>query len=251
MQGTVASYDAATRSGVLLLDDGTEMRFPARAFDASGLRLLRLGQRVRIDEWVGEEPYLMAKVSELPDEVDEGPELTALMRNVQQTFTHIIEEVPYLPEELQMAVANLEDPSALAHLIAGALRIKVEEKQALLEEVRQNARFDAVRGIVDLKQVAAAADPPYYVMAFADQGSLADRLAVAKRLPAAPTVLELDVTSEDDLAALPDRLREAGVAVAQKRFDGQIHAFFQMVGVFPAATEAIADAAGELRSAFA
>ncbi|WP_428842208.1 cold-shock protein, partial [Micromonospora noduli] len=49
MQGTVASYDAATRSGVLLLDDGTEMRFPARAFDASGLRLLRLGQRVRID----------------------------------------------------------------------------------------------------------------------------------------------------------------------------------------------------------
>ncbi|GAA2184300.1 hypothetical protein GCM10009848_09120 [Micromonospora lupini] len=49
MQGTVASYDAATRSGVLLLDDGTELRFPARAFDASGLRLLRLGQRVRID----------------------------------------------------------------------------------------------------------------------------------------------------------------------------------------------------------
>ena len=57
------------------------------------------------------------------------------MRNVQQTFTHIIEEVPYLPEELQMAVANLEEPSALSHLIAGALRIKVEEKQELLEEV--------------------------------------------------------------------------------------------------------------------
>src|SRR3954451_18614244 len=67
--------------------------------------------------------------------VEEGPELTALMRNVQQTFTRIIEEVPYLPEELQMAVANLEEPSALAHLIAGALRIKPEEKQELLEEV--------------------------------------------------------------------------------------------------------------------
>ena len=63
------------------------------------------------------------------------------MRNVQQTFTHIIEEVPYLPEELQMAVANLEDPSALAHLIAGALRIKVEEKQALLEEVDVGKRL--------------------------------------------------------------------------------------------------------------
>ncbi|MCT2280857.1 nucleolar protein 16 [Micromonospora chalcea] len=49
MQGTVATYDASTRSGVLLLDDGTELAFPTRAFDASGLRLLRLGQRVRIE----------------------------------------------------------------------------------------------------------------------------------------------------------------------------------------------------------
>jgi 2-phospho-L-lactate/phosphoenolpyruvate guanylyltransferase len=49
MQGTVASYDAVTRSGTLLLDDGTEIAFPATAFDASGLRLLRVGQRLRIE----------------------------------------------------------------------------------------------------------------------------------------------------------------------------------------------------------
>ncbi|MGC5029475.1 cold-shock protein [Micromonospora sp. DT229] len=49
MQGTVATFDAATRSGLLLLDDGTELPFPAPAFDASGLRLLRLGQRVRVE----------------------------------------------------------------------------------------------------------------------------------------------------------------------------------------------------------
>ncbi|MEH1014516.1 cold-shock protein [Micromonospora sp. CPCC 206060] len=48
MQGTVATYDQQTRSGTLLLDDGTELTFPAAAFDASGLRLLRLGQRVTI-----------------------------------------------------------------------------------------------------------------------------------------------------------------------------------------------------------
>ena len=39
---------------------------------------------------------------------------TALMRNVQPTFAQIIEQAPYLPEELQMAVANVDDPSALA-----------------------------------------------------------------------------------------------------------------------------------------
>lgn len=49
MQGTVATFDAAARTGTVLLDDGTEVAFPASAFAASGLRLLRLGQRVRLD----------------------------------------------------------------------------------------------------------------------------------------------------------------------------------------------------------
>jgi 2-phospho-L-lactate guanylyltransferase len=54
MQGTVATYDAAQRSGTVLLDDGTELVFPAAAFDASGLRLLRPGQRVRLERRDGE-----------------------------------------------------------------------------------------------------------------------------------------------------------------------------------------------------
>ncbi len=49
MQATVRSYDATTRSGSVLLDDGTAVEFDAAAFDAGGLRLLRLGQRVRLD----------------------------------------------------------------------------------------------------------------------------------------------------------------------------------------------------------
>ena len=49
MQGTVATFDDASRTGTVLLDDGAELAFPAAAFDASGLRHLRLGQRVRID----------------------------------------------------------------------------------------------------------------------------------------------------------------------------------------------------------
>ena len=102
--------------------------------DGSLRILVQGGQRVRVTGWEQGEPYPVARVEELPDVVEEGPELTALMRNVQQTFSRIIEEVPYLPEELQMAVSNLEDPSALSHLISGALRIKTEEKQRLLEE---------------------------------------------------------------------------------------------------------------------
>jgi ATP-dependent Lon protease len=97
--------------------------------------LVQGGQRVHIDSWVRETPYLVANVSELPDVEPTGSaELEALQRNVQQTFSSIVESNPYLPEELQLAIANIDDPSALSHLIAGSLRLKPEEKQALLEE---------------------------------------------------------------------------------------------------------------------
>lgn len=48
MQATVKAYDAVTRSGSVLLDDGSELPFDAAAFGAGGLRLLRFGQRVNI-----------------------------------------------------------------------------------------------------------------------------------------------------------------------------------------------------------
>ena len=108
--------------------------------------LIQGGQRVRIEKWVRTEPYLVAEIVEAPDVVDHTPELTALMRNVQHTFTDIIEQVPYLPEELQIMVANVDDPSVLAHLIAGALRIPTEEKQALLEELDVGKRLQTALG---------------------------------------------------------------------------------------------------------
>ncbi len=49
MQATVASFDPRRRCGTVLLDDGTQLDFDTTAFDASGLRLLRLGQRVRLE----------------------------------------------------------------------------------------------------------------------------------------------------------------------------------------------------------
>src|SRR5262245_7758227 len=110
--------------------------------------LVQGGQRVRIDDWEGETPYLVAKVSELPDiETTNSAELEALTRNVRQTFTSIVESNPYLPEELQLAVANIDDPSALSHLIAGSLRLKTEEKQGLLEEADVARRL---RRLVDI-----------------------------------------------------------------------------------------------------
>ncbi len=117
--------------------------------DGSLRVLVQGGQRVRIQDWVSTEPYLVARVAQAPDVVRESAELVALMRNVQQTFSDIVGQVPYLPEELQVMVANVDDPIVLTHVIAGALRLKTEEKQELLEEL------DVAKRLRRLSQILA------------------------------------------------------------------------------------------------
>jgi len=48
-QGTIKDYDEQERSGSLLMEDRTEVAIDAASVEGSGLRSLRLGQRVRFE----------------------------------------------------------------------------------------------------------------------------------------------------------------------------------------------------------
>ena len=49
MQATVSAFDPDSRDGRVLLDDGIELPFPAEALTGTRLRMLRPGQRVRLE----------------------------------------------------------------------------------------------------------------------------------------------------------------------------------------------------------
>src|SRR5438034_3545271 len=114
------------------------------------LRILVQGVgRIHLKRHVQDEPYLVGEFEEVPDVVEETPELEALTRSVQNEFSRLISEVPYLPAELELAAANVDDPSALSHLVASTLRLKTEDKQALLEEEDVAARLRAILAILN------------------------------------------------------------------------------------------------------
>lgn len=48
-QGTVKDFDDEARSGSLLMEDRTEVHIDATSIEGSGIRFLRLGQRVKFD----------------------------------------------------------------------------------------------------------------------------------------------------------------------------------------------------------
>ncbi|HEY6069158.1 MAG TPA: endopeptidase La [Gaiellaceae bacterium] len=114
------------------------------------LRILVQGvQRIELDREVSDDPYLVGEFQELADELEETPEVEALTRNVQNLFARVIGLVPYLPEELQLAAANVDDPSALCNLVASTLRLKTAEKQRLLELTAVEARLREVSAILN------------------------------------------------------------------------------------------------------
>ena len=170
------------------------------------IRVLVQGiQRVRLGEFVATDPYLVAEVSELPDVIEgDGPELQALTRNVQRTFSEIIEQIPYLPEELQLAVTNVDDPSALAHLIAGALRIPTAEKQEILEEVDVAARLRRLSEILarELEVISLGSKIQSQVQEGIDKGQREYYLREQLR------AIQEELGEGDDQQAEIDELRE-------------------------------------------
>ena len=173
--------------------------------------LVQGGQRVHIDSWVGETPYLVAEISELPDVVPaESAELEALTRNVQQTFSSIVESNPYLPEELQLAIANIDDPSALSHLIAGSLRLKAEEKQGLLEEVDVALRLRRLVEILarELEVISIGSEIQNQVQSEIDKGQR--EFVLRQQLDA----IRRELGEFDESAAEANELREQLDAIA-------------------------------------
>ena len=104
------------------------------------VRLLVQGvERIHIDEWTSDSPYLKARVTVMPDaslndlSQEENLEIEALTRNTTDLLRRLVSLVSQLPDELLMAAINLDDPRQLVYFIATNVRMELPDAQAILE----------------------------------------------------------------------------------------------------------------------
>ena len=95
-------------------------------------------ERMRIVEFVQEEPFLVARVERSPEDMEDSVEVEALTRNTLELFQRLVSLVAHMPDELITAALNVDDPRHLVYLVATNLRMDPEERQRLLD-------LDAVR----------------------------------------------------------------------------------------------------------
>ena len=100
--------------------------------------------RIKINEYQQQDPFIIARVSSLPDPTGADVELDALVMNLKDIAKRVIKLMPELPKEAAGLVDSVTEPGQLADLITSNLDIQVEEKQDILETFDVKTRMRKV-----------------------------------------------------------------------------------------------------------
>ncbi|MCL6621522.1 MAG: endopeptidase La [Syntrophobacterales bacterium] len=156
-ESSVAAIEAALAEDRLLLlatqkDQAIENPSPEDIYEMGTvsliLRMLKLPDgrlkilvqgrtKARIRQYLKERPYFRVALEVVPETPLEeiSPEAEALMRNAREMSEKILTLKGVLSPDLLSILDSIDDPGHLADLVAANLRLKIEEAQAVLEEL--------------------------------------------------------------------------------------------------------------------
>ncbi|MBN2498150.1 MAG: endopeptidase La [Deltaproteobacteria bacterium] len=119
-------------------------------FPDESIRVLVRGiHRIKVERYTAFEPFFKAEVSVQESKQASGVKLDAMIQNIRQQFSKLIEGSPILPRETQVAAQNIDDASMLADFIATNLNLKLDDMQSVLETVDTTERLQKVAQLLD------------------------------------------------------------------------------------------------------
>jgi ATP-dependent Lon protease len=90
-------------------------------------------ERIVVDEFTAEQPFLRARAHVSPETAEDNIEMEALKRTAIDLFQRLVNLVQYLPDQLALAAMNLDDPLQVVYLIASSAQMDLALRQELLE----------------------------------------------------------------------------------------------------------------------
>ncbi|MBN1253921.1 MAG: endopeptidase La [Deltaproteobacteria bacterium] len=118
-------------------------------FPDGTMRMVTQGlSKITLTKVIQENPFPKAQVQVLEERVEAGERIEALMRAVMGLYQKMISLVPYMPDELQAAAMNIEDPLRLVYFISTFIKMKPEDKQEILQLDAAEAKLKKVSSIL-------------------------------------------------------------------------------------------------------
>ena len=93
-------------------------------------------ERFKVEEWLETEPYLTAKISVVPDKIEEGQEreIEALRRRILELSNTIVDYMPQVPNEISEFLDQVEDSRIIVYTIASNMRMDFDDRLDILLE---------------------------------------------------------------------------------------------------------------------
>jgi ATP-dependent Lon protease len=101
-------------------------------------------ERFQVVEFLSGWPFLVARVTRIPEPTAKTPEIEARMLHLRGQALEALELMPQAPRELVAAVQGIEQPGALADFAMAYMDVTPDEKQDVLETIDVPARMDKV-----------------------------------------------------------------------------------------------------------
>ncbi|MHB1351218.1 MAG: endopeptidase La [Desulfobulbaceae bacterium] len=89
-------------------------------------------KKIQLAEITQKEPYIRARVDEVPMELVEDQKIDALLLNIRNQFQALV-KLTQLPPEMATTVVSLAHHFHAAYMVLSQLNLKVEEEQKMLE----------------------------------------------------------------------------------------------------------------------
>jgi ATP-dependent Lon protease len=98
--------------------------------------------RARIKRFLPHDNYFLVEVEEIAERVEPTQELEALMRTIKATFDTYVKLNKQIPPEMLATVSSIDDPARLSDTIIAHLKLKLSDKQQLLETEQPTRRLE-------------------------------------------------------------------------------------------------------------
>src|SRR6478672_10932343 len=113
--------------------------------------------RAKIKTFVQSDPFFVCDVEDLDEPDDDGVEIQALIRSVQDVFEDYVKLNTRIPPEMLVSVRTIDEPGRLSDTIVAHVALKLKDKQELLETPSPAKRLERLgelmQGEIEIRQV--------------------------------------------------------------------------------------------------
>lgn len=173
--------------------------------------------RMKIEEELARHPFMHARVSRVEEHPIKDVEIDALTVHLRESARRLVALLPHPPREASAVLDNVQDPGALADLVASNLPITTLQKQSVLETFDIRARLRKVAELVTRQSEVFRVKKEISTMVQEEMSRSQREFLLRQQMRAIRKELGESEDDEDEIETLRERIARAEMPIEAEK----------------------------------